>query len=90
MVSAPSDLAALVPRYPTLRIPVGILYGTADQILDPALHGQAFADSVPGAEIEFIDGGGHMTPIAQPERTLAFIRRVAAKLAPMRLEACST
>ncbi len=83
LVAAPADLVGLVPRYPTIAVPVGILYGSGDHILDPALHGRRLADAIPGAELELVDGGGHMTPIAQPARTVAFIERVAAKLAPL-------
>ena len=86
LVAAPLDLIDLVPRYPSIRVPVGILYGSADNILDPTLHGRLLADAIPGADLELVDGSGHMTPIAYPDRTVAFIRRIAAKLAaPQRL-----
>ena len=47
-------------RYKDLTMPVGILYGTDDRILDPALHGKGLAAKAGGADLEFIEGGGHM------------------------------
>ena len=70
------DLAALVPRYPELKLPVGILYARGDQVLDPELHGRPTAAAIPGARLELIEGG-HMAPVTQPERVAAFVRGVA-------------
>ncbi|HEX8553594.1 MAG TPA: alpha/beta hydrolase [Sphingomonas sp.] len=72
-----SLLKAMAPRYPSLTIPVGILYAAGDRVLDPKLHGEKTAAAIPGAWLEMIEGG-HMIPITQPERVAAFIRRVEA------------
>ncbi len=81
LVAINDDLPGYAARYGTLAVPVGILFGSADRILDPAIHGRKTAAMIPGAELDLVQGGGHMTPIAAPERTVAFIRRLAAQLA---------
>lgn len=81
-VGASSDLTALpdvLPQmqqqYPNLQLPVAVLYGREDRILNPQEQGQALVDLVPAAELELIEGG-HMLPVTQPEVTADFIRRV--------------
>jgi pimeloyl-ACP methyl ester carboxylesterase len=73
------ELEPMVERYPSLSIPVGILYGRGDNLLAPAVHGERTASAIPGAEIELVDGG-HMLPFTAPDTTAAFVRRVAARL----------
>ncbi len=92
MVATRDDLPAMVKAYPTLTLPVGILYGTQDQVLDYRLQGESLAAAVPGAVLELIEGG-HMQPIVNPDRTAAFVRAnakssVASKNVG-REEACS-
>lgn len=90
LMAAHSDLGEMPARYNELTMPVGILYGTDDRILDPALHGKGLAASVTGADLELIDGGGHMILITAADHAAAFIARMArraaaaeGKLAPM-------
>jgi pimeloyl-ACP methyl ester carboxylesterase len=78
-LSASSDLQALpdhLPRvqarYPELRLPVHVLYGKDDRILDWQANGQALVDKVPGARLELIEGG-HMLPVTNPGATAEFI-----------------
>ena len=80
LVAINDDLPGYAARYGTLAVPVGILFGAADRILDPAVHGRGTVALIPGAELDLVEDGGHMTPITAPERTVAFIRRMAAKL----------
>jgi pimeloyl-ACP methyl ester carboxylesterase len=75
--SLPDCLPAQQVRYGELEIPVTILYGKDDGILDPHAHGQALADKVRGARLELIEGG-HMLPVTNPEATAAFIMAAAA------------
>ena len=75
----PSDLARTTGRYGELRIPVGILFGTGDPILDHRLNGIAMEERIPGLMLELIPGG-HMLPVTAPERSVALIRRVAASM----------
>ena len=78
MVAANVDLAGMVARYGELRLPVAILYGRGDAILDPAMHGTPTADLIAGAEIELVDGG-HMLPVTQPALTAKWIERQVAR-----------
>lgn len=72
------ELEGMVERYPTLSVPVSILYAGADNLLNAKLHGERTAGEIPGAEIELVEGG-HMLPFTQPELTAAFVRRAAAR-----------
>jgi pimeloyl-ACP methyl ester carboxylesterase len=58
LIAATSELAGMPARYKDLTMPVGILYGTDDRILDPALHGKGLAAKMTGADLETIEGGG--------------------------------
>lgn len=73
----PDCLPAQQTRYAELDLPVAILYGKDDRILDPRTHGQALADKVRGARLDLIEGG-HMLPVTNPEATAAFIAAAAA------------
>jgi len=86
-LSASSDLQALpdhLPhvqaRYPELRLPVHVLYGKDDRILDWKANGRALVDKVAGARLELIEGG-HMLPVTQPGVTAEFIEAAVASLA---------
>jgi pimeloyl-ACP methyl ester carboxylesterase len=81
VMAARSDLATMPARYQHLTVPVGLLYGTDDRILDPALHGQGLAAKVAGADLEMIEGGGHMILITSADRAAAFIARMAQRAA---------
>jgi len=74
--SLPECLPAQETRYGELALPVSILYGKDDRILDWRAQGQALADKVRGARLELIEGG-HMLPITNPDATAAFIDTVA-------------
>jgi pimeloyl-ACP methyl ester carboxylesterase len=73
LVAARADMPRLLERYGTVDVPVGILFGTGDRILDPELHGQGMPGRVPGLRLELIEGG-HMLPLTQPDRVAAFVR----------------
>lgn len=50
----------------TLRMPVLVACGRADQVTPPALS-EDLATLVPGARLAWIEDAGHQTPIEQPE-----------------------
>jgi pimeloyl-ACP methyl ester carboxylesterase len=79
MVAINDDLPGVVARYSDLRVPVSILYGRGDNLLDCRLHGEQTAGEIEGAEIELIEGG-HMLPFTAPDVTSAFIRRAAERV----------
>jgi len=84
-VTASADSVALmasmeqqVARYGAgLKVPGGILFGAADAILSPAVHGNTM--QMHGLACETLDGRGHMIPMTAPEDCAGFIRRMAAK-----------
>jgi pimeloyl-ACP methyl ester carboxylesterase len=72
----PAELA----RYEELTVPVGIVFGTGDRILDFKVHGEGLAARVPGAELELVEGGGHMILVGSADRCAALIARMALRV----------
>jgi pimeloyl-ACP methyl ester carboxylesterase len=72
-------LPAMIARYGTLTIPLGMLFGTGDHILDYRLQGEAMKADCPALDLELIEGG-HMLLATKPEQAEAVIRRVATKM----------
>jgi len=68
----------MIQGYAAIRLPVGILYGRGDRILDPREQGEALAGKVAGAELTLVDGG-HMLPVTMPQRCAQFIHETAAR-----------
>jgi len=77
--AAGHSLPPLLPHYGSLRLPISILYGRGDRILDPAENGEALAAKVPGAALTLVPGG-HMLPITAADTTVRFVRDAAARL----------
>ncbi|WP_019948930.1 alpha/beta fold hydrolase [Hymenobacter aerophilus] len=69
----PDNLPALTARLPELQLPVRVLYGRHDAVLDWQANGRLLAEKVPGATLQLIEGG-HMLPITQPALVARFIR----------------
>jgi pimeloyl-ACP methyl ester carboxylesterase len=67
LMAAHADLGEMTARYKELTMPLGILFGTADRVLDPAVHGNGLLAKVPGADLELIEGAGHMILIASAD-----------------------
>lgn len=80
LVAVRSDLDDMVARYAGLAMPVGILYGTSDRILDYRVQGEAMVGKVPGVTLETIEGAGHMLPVSATERTARFIADMAERV----------
>jgi pimeloyl-ACP methyl ester carboxylesterase len=71
-----AEVAALTQRYGEIGMPVTILYGRDDAILDPERQGAKTAAAIPGARFDLIEGG-HMLPITQPGRVADWLRALA-------------
>lgn len=67
-------LPGMQARYTDLQVPVRILYGRDDRILDAQEQGQGLVDVLPTAELEWVDGG-HMLPVTQAGLSADFVRR---------------
>jgi pimeloyl-ACP methyl ester carboxylesterase len=76
LVAVREDMPRLVARYGSLQLPVGILFGRGDRILDYRRHGELTAGQIPDARLELIEGG-HMLPLTAPDRVAAFVRDVS-------------
>jgi len=81
LMATQEELGAMPARYKDLTVPVGILYGTDDRILDPAAHGKGLAAKVAGADLELIEGGGHMILITSADHAATFVARMAQRVA---------
>jgi pimeloyl-ACP methyl ester carboxylesterase len=73
------ELRKLITRYASIQVPVSILFSRGDAILSPQLHGEQFVGIVPGARLDFIEGG-HMIPVTAPQATAEWIRTVFTNL----------
>lgn len=73
------DLAQYEARYGEISVPVGILFGTADRILNYERQGVSMTERIPAIELELVDGVGHMPQYAETERVVAFVRRIAQR-----------
>jgi pimeloyl-ACP methyl ester carboxylesterase len=80
--AVPRSLTALEARYDELAratpapLPIAVLYGREDRVLDYRPQGEGFIARVPHARLELVTGG-HMLPVTQPARCAEFIRRAA-------------
>jgi pimeloyl-ACP methyl ester carboxylesterase len=48
-------------------------------VLDHRKHGADMVGAIAHLDLELAEGVGHMPQFAEPERTAAFIRRIAAR-----------
>lgn len=71
------DLPSLQRRYGELKLPVAVLYGRGDRVLNYREHGEALAAKVPHARLTLVEGG-HMLPVTQPAMTLAWLQPLLA------------
>ena len=62
-----------------IRLPVSVLYGDKDQVLDHAAQGLSLKESMPDVEIEILPGIGHMPQFVEPKAVADFVHRAAAR-----------
>jgi pimeloyl-ACP methyl ester carboxylesterase len=79
MITVSDELATMIPRYPSLAIPVDVIFGRQDPILDYRAHGERLAAALPNARLHLIDGG-HMIPITVPDQIAQLIRQAVEQL----------
>ncbi|KVL34113.1 alpha/beta hydrolase [Burkholderia territorii] len=77
LLSAPVDLPAMERRYADLSLPVDVLYGRADPILNWHTHGEALAQKSARVRLKVVEGG-HMLPVTIPDATADWLLEVAA------------
>jgi pimeloyl-ACP methyl ester carboxylesterase len=77
LAEAPQDLEGMTQRYATMQLPVKIIFGRDDRILNHHEQGETLAAILPGARLTLIDGG-HMLPVTASGVVAQFIREAAA------------
>ena len=70
---ARADGEEMVAHYPSLKLPVAILFARADNLLDYREHGEKTAGQISGARLTLVEGG-HMLPFTQPVETAQWVR----------------
>jgi pimeloyl-ACP methyl ester carboxylesterase len=81
LMAISEDLPGFHARYGELALPVAILFGSGDRILDPQVHGASMVRQVRGLTYETLDAGGHMIPLTRPTQVADLIWRVQAQAA---------
>lgn len=72
------DLAQMEQRYAQLSVPVDVLFGRDDIVLDWQRHGDALRRRSSQVTLEVVSGG-HMLPASAPAMTCEWLRAVLAK-----------
>ena len=69
--------AAFAPRAGELALPVTIIAGSGDEIVDTETQSERLAEAVPGSKLVLIEGAGHMSHYTAPDRVSDAIRAAA-------------
>ena len=75
MMAGRDDMPALVERYRDVRVPVSVLFGADDRILNSYAHGEALRERIRQARVRIV-AGGHMLPVTQAPLVAEWIRSV--------------
>lgn len=79
ILAAQRDMPGLAARYAALPVPVDILYGRDDRILDYRAQGERMPLASERVRLTLVDGG-HMLPVTQPDATMQWLQDVAARM----------
>ena len=79
LIFAMSSAPSVVGREKELKLPIGVLFGEDDEILDAKLHGEKFSE-LTGAELKILPNKGHMLPLTEPEECAEFIHGIMKKI----------
>jgi pimeloyl-ACP methyl ester carboxylesterase len=77
MIAARDDMPQIVLRYAELTLPIHVLFGKGDTVLDVRKHGERFASQAPHVDLTVVPGG-HMLPITQPDLVAAWLSSLAS------------
>lgn len=78
LMAVSETLPGYMARYKSLDIPMAMLFGRGDRILDYRGQGEAMKIVCPALDLELMEGG-HMLPMTAPDRCVALVRRVAER-----------
>ena len=73
MMSAAERLSQ---RYGELRLPIAVLAGCGDRVVDPEAHAMRFHKDVPHSDLQLEEGCGHMLHYAHPATIMAAVARL--------------
>lgn len=84
-----SETAMMIPaarrlsaRYAELTMPVAIIAGNEDQVVDPVHNARRLHEDIPHSELIIEPGVGHMAHYAAPGRIMAAVAQLEASLTP--------
>jgi pimeloyl-ACP methyl ester carboxylesterase len=85
-----ADSTLMVKRYAELTVPVAIVAGTQDRVVDPGHNAERLHERLQnlagGSELKLQPGVGHMTHYAHPEQVMEAIEDIAGRAgAPLAL-----
>ena len=78
------DAAKLASRYQSLTMPVTIMAGSDDKIVNVEKQAERLHATLPQSRLELMDGGGHMLHYLHPQRVAGEIEALVQKTAPQR------
>lgn len=67
-------------RVGAIDVPTTVIHGTADVPIEPH-HAERLAALIPGAELRWVEGAGHMSCIDHPDEVSALLREHLARVA---------
>jgi pimeloyl-ACP methyl ester carboxylesterase len=68
----------LSKRYPELKVPVTIIAGTRDEVVDFGHNSERLSERIPNSQLQLEPGVGHMTHYAHPDKVMAAVDALAA------------
>ena len=74
-----AELVTMVPRYPSLTLPVELIHGDADTIVPLHIHSQPLSQLLPNVTLTIVPGAGHMPHQSHPDEVIAAIDRAALR-----------
>lgn len=72
-------LQQMQPRYPDLTLPIEMVQGAEDPVIDADIHARALVAEVPSARLTVVEGAGHMVHHTAPDAVVAAVRRAARR-----------
>ncbi len=79
LVAIADDMPALSKRFSEIDMPAGMIFGTADKVLNYTENGEEFRGLIKGLDFETVEGIGHHPQYWAGDRVAAMIGRVAQR-----------
>ena len=73
------EAAAMRDRYGELRLPVAIMAGRDDRVVDVGRHAIRLHERIPHSGLRLVPGAGHMVHHAVPERVAEAVEAVSGE-----------